>query len=362
MNRKSKIIFKEWIFIVTGWIFIMYLYNLVTIWGMRHMLHDNALTVYFDSGYPHLEIFLQGTVFGTLFAFINTLTDRTEIRKKSFGAVILIRSGLYLLAWCVVGAVTYAVFFGFGLVTTELVEESLSFLTPIYVISWILVFVLSIIFMNFVQQVSRKFGQGNLLKLMLGKYHKPKDEEHIFMFMDLRGSTAIAERLGHNKYSQLMQNCFYDLTDIVLNYKASIYQYVGDEVVLTWETSQGINDLNCIKAYFAFEQKIKSREEFYVKNFSTKPFFKCGIDVGEVTVAEIGDIKREIAYHGDVLNTAARIEKLCTPQEKKMLISEYLEKELPEEMNGFSKEFIGNFELRGKEEGVKIYSITYDND
>jgi hypothetical protein len=82
MNRKSKIIFKEWIFIVTGWIFIMYLYNLVTIWGMRHMLHDNALTVYFDSGYPHLEIFLQGTVFGTLFAFINTLTDRTEIRKK----------------------------------------------------------------------------------------------------------------------------------------------------------------------------------------------------------------------------------------------------------------------------------------
>ena len=49
-------------------------------------------------------------------------------------------------------------------------------------------------------------------------------------------------------------------------------------------------------------------------------------------------------------------------ERKKMLISEYLEKELPEEMNGFSKELIGKFELRGKEEGIKIYSITYEQE
>ena len=61
-----------------------------------------------------------------------------------------------------------------------------------------------------------------------------------------------------------------------------------------------------------------------------------------------------------MLNTAARIEKLCTPQKKKMLISEYLEKELPTELNDFSKEFIGDFELRGKKERIKIYSITFD--
>ena len=178
------------------------------------------------------------------------------------------------------------------------------------------------------------------------------------MFMDLQGSTAIAERLGHNKYSQLMQNCFHDLTDIVIKYEASIYQYVGDEVVLTWDMRTVLKDLNCIKSYFAFERKLQSREEFYMKNFDITPFFKCGIDCGEVTVAEIGEIKREIAYHGDVLNTAARIEKLCSQQKKKMLISEYLEKELPNELNGFSKELIGNFELKGKSEKINIYSIT----
>ncbi len=361
MNRKSKIIFREWLFIVVGWIFIMYLYNLTTIWGMRHMLKENILTEYFDSGYPHLEIFLQGIVFGILFGLINTLTDRTAIRKNSFGAIIVIQTGLYLLAWLIVGAVTYLVFTSLEIVTLNQINESLLFLTPIYIISWILWFVLAIILMNFILQVSRKFGRGNLLRLIVGKYHKPKDEYHIFMFMDLKGSTAIAEKLGHNKYSQLMQNCFYDLTDIVIKYKASIYQYVGDEVVLTWNMKNGIQNLNCIKTYFAFERKLKSREKFYLNNFKSIPFFKCGIDCGEVTVAEIGEIKREIAYHGDVLNTAARIEKQCTPLNKKMLISEYLEKKLPEDLQDFTKELIGNIELKGKKGKINLYSINYIN-
>jgi adenylate cyclase len=361
MNRKTKIIFKEWGYIALGWILLMYLYNLLTVWGMRHMLEDNALTAYYDTGYPHLEILLQGIVFGVLFGFITTLTDRTGIRKKPIGTLILIRTGLYIVSFLIVGIITYAVYIGLDLITIKQWEETVSFLTPLYATSLILFFILAIIFMNFILLVSRKFGQGNMFKLLLGKYHTPKDEEHIFMFMDLKGSTAIAEKLGHNKYSQLMQNCFHDLTDVVINYKASIYQYVGDEVVLTWDMKNGLQNLNCIKAYFAFEKKLIQKEKFYLKNFNTLPYFKCGIDAGEVTVAEIGDIKREIAYHGDVLNTAARIEKLCTPQEKKMLISEYLEKELPKEMNGFSKEYIGKFELRGKEEGIKIYSISYDN-
>ncbi len=362
MNRKSKIIFKEWFSIVIGWILLMYLYNFITIWGMRHMMKGNVITEYYDSGYVHLELFLQGIVFGVLFAIINTLTDRTEIRKKSFGAVILIRSGLYVLSFLIVGVITIAVYLIFGILTAKQLFDTLNYMTPIYLTSIVLYIILVVIFLNFILQVSRKFGPGNLMTLISGKYHTPKDEYHIFMFMDLRGSTAIAEKLGHNKYSQFIQECFHDLTDVVINYNASIYQYVGDEVVLTWDMKRGLKNLNCIKAYFAFNQKLQSHKDYYLKNFELLPYFKCGLDSGEVTVAEIGDIKREIAYHGDVLNTAARIEKLCTPEGKQMLISEYLEKELPGEMNGFSKEYIGKFELRGKEEGLKIYSITYDDE
>jgi len=357
MNRKSKIIFKEWLFIITAWIGILYLLVFISYWGVRHLLKENAITEYLDSGYIHLEILMTAIIFGALFAIINSLTDTTRMRRRSFGAIIFIRSALYLIAFLIAAIIIYLVFNFFDILTEGQWIEASKLFAPVYILSFITYFITAILFINFILQVNRKFGPGNLLKLIVGKYSTPKIENRIFMFMDLRGSTAIAEKLGHHKYSEMMQSCFHDLTSIVINYKASIYQYVGDEVVLCWKIKDGLKDLNCIKAYFAFDKKLQSREEYYLNNFDVKPFFKCGIDCGEVTVAEIGDIKREIAYHGDVLNTATRIEKLCTQQKKKMLISEYLEKELPKELNGFSKEFINAFELRGKKEKIKIYSI-----
>jgi adenylate cyclase len=360
MNRKSKIIFKEWLFVIAAWIGILYLFIFISYWGLRHLLKESVITEYLDSGYIHLEILMTAIIFGALFAIINTLTDTTRMRRRSFGAIIIIRSTLYLVAFLFAGFVIYLVYNFFNIITEKQWQETFNYFTPVLQLSIVTYFVAAILFINFILQVNRKFGPGNLLKMTTGKYCTPKIENRIFMFLDLQGSTSIAEKLGHNKYSKLMQNCFHDLTNIVINYKASIYQYVGDEVVLCWEMKDGLKDLNCIKAYFAFDNKLQSREEYYLNNFYVKPFFKCGVDCGEVTVAEIGDIKREIAYHGDVLNTAARIEKLCTPQKKKMLISEYLEKELPNELNGFSKELIGDFELKGKTEKIKIYSITLD--
>lgn len=357
MNRKSKIIFKEWLYIIIGWIGILYFLIFISYWGLRHLLKESALTEYLDSGYIHLEIFMTAIIFGTLFATINTLTDTSRMRKKSFGAIIAIRSSLYIAAFLTAAIIIYLVYNSFNIIDEKQWQETFNYFTPLYTISIITYLVLAIISMNFILQVSRKFGPGNLLKLISGKYSKPKIEKRIFMFMDLKGSTTIAESLGHQRYSELMQNCFHDLTDIVIKYKASIYQYVGDEVVLSWDMENGLKNLNCIKAYFAYFKKLQVHQDYYLTKFELLPYFKCGLDCGEVTVAEIGDIKREIAYHGDVLNVAARIEKQCTSLKKKMIISEDLEKILPDNMDGFTKEPIGEIELRGKREKVALFSI-----
>jgi adenylate cyclase len=82
----------------------------------------------------------------------------------------------------------------------------------------------------FILQVSDKFGQGVLISFLLGKYYRPKEDDRIFMFMDLKSSTTSAEKLGHIKYSQFIQDCFFDITDVITKYDAKIYQYVGDEL------------------------------------------------------------------------------------------------------------------------------------
>ena len=114
--------------------------------------------------------------------------------------------------------------------------------------------------------------------------------------------------------------------------------------------------MNCIKLFIAYNQKLQDRESYYTKRFGTIPEFKAGIDEGTITVAEIGDLKRELAYHGEVLHTAARLEKLCNKVNTKILFKDTLKSRLAMK-NGYELECIGEFELRGKEEREKIYTI-----
>ena len=67
--------------------------------------------------------------------------------------------------------------------------------------------------------------------------------------------TTIAEKLGHIQFSRLIQDCFYDLTDIVLMHNVEIYQYVGDEIVFTWKTEEGISNNNCISLFFKIKEE-----------------------------------------------------------------------------------------------------------
>ena len=205
------------------------------------------------------------------------------------------------------------------------------------------------------KQIDLKFGPGNLFRLLTGRFHKPQSDHRIFMFLDLKSSTTIAEKLGHIQVSRLIQDCFTDLT-IVRDYKAEIYQYVGDEVVLSWSMSNGLENLNCIKAYFKFQSLLELRSDFYKTKYGFVPFFKAGLNVGDVTIAEVGQIKREIAFHGDTLNTASRIQEKCNDYKKSLLLSQHF-KELIEDNEELQINLVGEIMLRGKAQPLKIYSI-----
>ena len=78
--------------------------------------------------------------------------------------------------------------------------------------------------------------------------------------------------------------------------------------------------------------------------------------MGDVTMAEVGLIKREIAFHGDTLNTAARIQGLCNTYKKSLLLSQTL-KEVIGEQEDLQINEVGEVVLRGKSKALKIYYI-----
>ncbi len=212
------------------------------------------------------------------------------------------------------------------------------------------------IFLSLYVQLDHFFGRDMLLKYFLGKYRKPFKENRIFMFLDLKSSTTLAEKLGLEDYYSLLDDFFHEITEPVYDTNAEIYQYVGDEVVFTWKTDDGIQNLNCIELFYRIKEKVEKNSKYYFDKYAVIPQFKAGIHVGEVISAQIGDVKRELVYNGDVLNTSARIQGQCNKFNKELIISGELLK-LLNLGNKYKSEKLAAVKLRGKEISVELIGI-----
>ncbi len=179
--------------------------------------------------------------------------------------------------------------------------------------------------------------------------------ERIFMFLDITSSTSIAERLGHVKYFELLNDFFKDLADPIEAHDGEIYQYVGDEVVVTWTLEEGINKANCLNCFFDIVDTIENLSFRYLDRYELVPSFKAGMHFGKVSTGTIGTLKKEIIYTGDVLNTTSRIEGQCNSHNVNLLLSKDLLSRIPNE-DEFEFVEIGEISLRGKTSYVTLFT------
>ena len=294
-----------------------------------------------------------GIVFGVLELFLFPKADM-RFRQWSFTRMLIVKTLSYT---SVIYVVTVGLTAAIGLMEGRSWSEIPGLL--IYPGVLIVVFYTLVIYglLLFFLQITRLLGKGVLWKFIIGKYHKPREEERIFMFLDMKSSTTIAEQLGHVRFYTLLNELFHEISQPVLQTKAEIYQYVGDEVVLTWELEQGLMNSNCLKTFFLFQENLTRNREQYFNNFGVRPEFKAGLHFGKVVSAQIGDLKREIVYNGDVVNTASRIQNECNTYQRDCLISGELMNRL-DPSHGFQWERMDAVLLRGKETEVELFSVS----
>jgi adenylate cyclase len=164
--------------------------------------------------------------------------------------------------------------------------------------------------------------------------------------------------MNSKKYFGLIKEIFSDITEPILNSHGEIYQYVGDEVVVSWPVEKGLADNNCLLCFFSIRQALEERKEYYVAAYNVLPSFKAGLHIGEATVGEIGVIKKDIVYSGDVLNTTSRIEGQCNSHDVNILLSSELLKRM--QLNGAYRQIaLGEIPLKGKNEKVLLYTINH---
>lgn len=210
---------------------------------------------------------------------------------------------------------------------------------------------------QFMSNINEILGKGILWRFILGHFNSPKEEERIFMFLDLKGATTIAEKMESKLFFEMLKEVYYDISTPIVESDGEIYQYVGDEVVITWPMEKGLKNNNCLMSFFRIENKIQEKQLKYLNKYGVVPSFKAGMHIGKATVGEIGVIKKEIVYSGDVLNTTSRVQDLCNYFNVKILISNTLLQLL--QLSGkYINIPIGEISLRGKENKIVLSTIA----
>lgn len=246
-----------------------------------------------------------------------------------------------------------------SLIQSDSWKEVLSMLSSLSFIQNYLSWLFVIIFTLIALLVNDKYGPGVFVSFILGKYFHPKREERIFMFLDLRGATSIAEKLGEGRYFNFIKDVFRDSTPDILKSKGDIYQYVGDEIVISWKKDIGTLNANCLQCFFDIKQRLLENAPYYQEKYDgIVPEFKAGLHFGFIMVGEIGVVKRDIAYSGDVLNTSARIQSKCNELGVNILISKNLLEGLGSLPKLFKTKEVGEIKLRGKQHSLMLYTVN----
>jgi adenylate cyclase len=301
--------------------------------------------------------FLSGILSGSLLVFYL----RERFRKESFGLAILFNALIISTLNVAISAISYTLFLGFKLnlfpLHPEVWDLSLSLINDTLFLKkllfWFLVVMLTIVGLH----VNEKYGPGILGKLIMGKYHHPREEERIFMFVDIRSSTTIAEQLGHLRFFELLNDFYRDLTNPILYKSGEIYQYVGDEIVISWPMELGLRNANCLRCFYGMKGTLETLSAEYKKNYGSVPVIKAGLHCGPVTTGEIGVIKKDIVFSGDVMNTTSRIQAKCNQFGVDILLSKTLLDKLKLPPDEFHRKRVGMIELRGKKKKVELYSF-----
>lgn len=212
------------------------------------------------------------------------------------------------------------------------------------------------VLMNLVLAVINIIGPRAFFHLATGRYHAPVEENRFVLFVDIAGSTGLAEKLGGPGIHRFLDRTFRLLTESVVDYRGEVLNYVGDEVIVTWPEASGAVDSRPLRCFLAMRAALEHGAPRFEKEFGVAPKIRGSLHFGPVIVGEIGVIKRAIVFNGDVMNTASRLEQLSREVDGGFLVSRAA-------MDRFGSACpvpvrnLGLRAIRGKADGIEVAGL-----
>ena len=342
------------IWLITGWAFLWSEYAIIGDVGNtpESAIRITPVIVVFAS----ISVFAIGCLVGILEArFINRLFAKKSFPKKVFGKFFMYGILMFILMF-VFYMLAASIEMKTSVFSISVWNQYLVFFFSITHISTAFQLLFSLLLSLIYAEISENVGQNVLLNFFTGRYHKPRNENRIFMFVDMKDSTSIAEKIGHKTYFKLLKDYYRSFSDAIIENYGEVYQYVGDEIVITWKLERGLKNNHCVQCFFEMKTSLEKQQRNFEKEYGITADFKAALYFGQVTTGEIGALKKDIFFTGDVLNTTSRILGLSTLLKEDFLISEQLLKKLKLSELYVLKD-LGSKNLKGKANSIGVYAI-----
>jgi adenylate cyclase len=271
---------------------------------------------------------------------------RGWLGSLSFTASLMVRSAIYS------AIIVPILFFQLGGVIAGVARD------PSHRTFWIDITysVACVVLANLVIGITNIIGPRAFLNFVIGRYHTPVEESRFVLFVDIAGSTGLAERLGGVAIHRLLDRTFRLLTLAVVDYRGEVLNYVGDEVIVTWREDHGAIDCRPLRCFVAMREELSQASAQLQHEFGVVPRIRGSLHFGPVIVGEIGDVKRAIVFNGDVMNTAARLEELSRNVDGGFLASRAAMDRF-RSAPPFAVRDLGRLAIRGRADGIDVVGI-----
>jgi class 3 adenylate cyclase/tetratricopeptide (TPR) repeat protein len=172
------------------------------------------------------------------------------------------------------------------------------------------------------------------------------------VFSDLKGSTAMAEKLDSEAVREVMSRYFDEMRGALEQHGGTVEKYIGDAIMAVFGLPRVREDdaVRAVRAALEMRQRLSALNEELESRWGVTVGNRTGVNTGEVVAGDPTTGQRLVT--GDTVNTAARLEQAAPTNE--VLLGEATYRLV---RHAVEVEPVEPLELKGKSERVPAYRL-----
>jgi class 3 adenylate cyclase/tetratricopeptide (TPR) repeat protein len=209
-----------------------------------------------------------------------------------------------------------------------------------------------------IAKIQKYLPKGLTEKILSQRDRIEGERKHVtVMFCDMEGYSQLSEKLGPEEAYDVMDQVYEILIHKVHDYEGTVNEMTGDGVMALFGAPIALEDApqRAIRSAMAIQREMTRFSDGMREEREGLPPLKMrvGIHTGPVVVGTLGnDLRVEFKAVGDTVNLASRMEGLAEPG------TTYVSEDTFKLAEGFFRfEALGEKEVKGKKEPVKVYRV-----